>query len=663
MRIFLFLAALPAFLSLSISCPANDLARPSKVAEVLAGERTEAKAAWWGFDPGDSTEYLQSAIDSGAEKLIVENTGRDWVVGPVKVASNIEIVFEDGVVVRAKEGEFKGRTEKLFDIYEQENVILRGEGDVVFEMRKSDYQNPELYTPGSHRHTINIFTSRNVLIQNLTLRSSGGDGVYVGHHPRKRPSENITIYRVVCEDHLRQGISVTGVTNMLVKDSSFNYTSGSAPECGIDIEPNYPQNSIVNFRAVNCDFNWNDNAGIWINLSKLDETSEPASITFENCRIKDNQRGIIIWHSGSGTPSEAGRIEFIDCEISGTKNRSIAVHAHLVENLDIVFDGINVDNKGSGYGAMYVTSPVRENIHGLHVRGLSVTEDRERPPIEFSSSFGNGLVGAVVEDVSARRNGDSIEFDAEAFLEESRPDPKAMAFRTLPLDIQALKPVSVEGKPAGADIRFRGQFEYLLFAEDGENIKVSFIHRTTPIYRRERYMAPLEVSVFNPWGRKVDEFKIPFEETVEYVLSASGAGVYRFEVDTRVHTVSVVSDSPGQGIPARGVERKGAEYYIQGSSGRLYFHVPAGVKTIQIEAAERRRHALSASLVCPEGNDVDSGPGTGGYKILAHTRPDASEDEIWSVRFSARYLYLRIGDPLVPVFSTAPENLLAGGSR
>ena len=50
---------------------------PQAVLEVLDGKRTEASAAWWGFDENDATEALQSAINSGAEKLIVPNMGKD----------------------------------------------------------------------------------------------------------------------------------------------------------------------------------------------------------------------------------------------------------------------------------------------------------------------------------------------------------------------------------------------------------------------------------------------------------------------------------------------------------------------------------------------------------------------------------------------------------
>ena len=50
------------------------------IEEVMSGKIKEAKASWWDFNPIDSTEALQSAINSGASKVIVENMGAPWVV-------------------------------------------------------------------------------------------------------------------------------------------------------------------------------------------------------------------------------------------------------------------------------------------------------------------------------------------------------------------------------------------------------------------------------------------------------------------------------------------------------------------------------------------------------------------------------------------------------
>jgi len=41
------------------------------------------------------------------------------------------------------------------------------------------------------------------------------------------------------------------------------------------------------------------------------------------------------------------------------------------------------------------------------------------------------------------------------------------------------------------------------------------------------------------------------------------------------------------------------------------------------------------------------------------TQPDDSEAEIWSLRFKAAKLFLRLGAPLVPILSSDPASILA----
>ena len=83
-------------------------AEPEKVAQVMAGELKEARVSWWGFNPEDSTEFLEAAIKSKVPKLIVDKQPSPWIAGKtLLLVSNQEIVFEEGVELLAKKGCFK----------------------------------------------------------------------------------------------------------------------------------------------------------------------------------------------------------------------------------------------------------------------------------------------------------------------------------------------------------------------------------------------------------------------------------------------------------------------------------------------------------------------------------------------------------------------------
>jgi hypothetical protein len=120
---------------------------PDATAEVLAGKRTVANAAWWGFNEKDSTAALQAAIDSGAEKIFIPNMDKDWIVEPLFLnTDDQEIIFEAGVVVIAKKGSFKGTNDSLFTAEDKQNITLRGYG-ATLRMHKKDYHSDAYRRP------------------------------------------------------------------------------------------------------------------------------------------------------------------------------------------------------------------------------------------------------------------------------------------------------------------------------------------------------------------------------------------------------------------------------------------------------------------------------------------------------------------------------------
>ena len=193
------------------------------VADVCNGVPNEVKVSSFGWDAEDSTEYLQRAFDSGARKVVIDRQSGDWITRPLFLTnSNIEVVLEDGVVLRAKRGEFRAKNECLVRITGgAKNVVLRGEGNATLVMNKKDYLDPEQgYAHSEWRHTVSILSAENVTVKDLTLLSSGGDGVYP-NGPKNVTLENLKVY-----DHNRQGISPISVKGMVVRRCEFNDTVG-----------------------------------------------------------------------------------------------------------------------------------------------------------------------------------------------------------------------------------------------------------------------------------------------------------------------------------------------------------------------------------------------------------------------------------------------------
>lgn len=183
-----FVLSAPALLSKPTPEPSLSAPAPQAVQGVLAGKRTVARAAWWGLDEEDATEALQAAILSGAKRVIVPNLGRDWVVKPIRLAPNLELVLEPGVVITAKRGEYTGKTDSVFTAQDVVHFSLDSYGAVI-RMQKLDYVVGKVsiefgwdrwfghYERAERRMALALRGCENVRIYGVTLRDSGGDGI------------------------------------------------------------------------------------------------------------------------------------------------------------------------------------------------------------------------------------------------------------------------------------------------------------------------------------------------------------------------------------------------------------------------------------------------------------------------------------------------------
>lgn len=314
------------------------IASPQAVEAVRAGRCAEADASWWGFVEEDSTEALQAALDSGAPKVIIPYMGKPWITRPLTIPSNREIVLQPGVVVLAKRGEFRGTGDSLFRAHDASNITVRGYG-ATLRMHKRDYQQ-EPYAKAEWRMGLCFSGCTNVRIEGLRIESSGGDGIYIGATGQQPYCKDVVIRDVVCWDNHRQGISVIGADNLLIENSVFANTWGTAPGAGIDLEPDNKEERLVNIVVRDCVFEDNEGHEILVYPKNLDAASPPISIRFEDCLIRKTTldgvaKGIgrdDASHGWAGISVGAvcddgpgGTIEFVNCTVETTGKESVRI--------------------------------------------------------------------------------------------------------------------------------------------------------------------------------------------------------------------------------------------------------------------------------------------------------------------------------------------------
>jgi hypothetical protein len=401
-----------AFLGLCwCSAGAGEFARPERVQEVMSGKRQKALASWWGFDARDSTEYLQKAINSRVKVLIIDRQPSAWVTRPLTGVSDQEIVFEKGAELVALKGAFHPKSDCLLSYQECDNVIVRGEKkdggkSARIRMHKEDYQS-SAYEKSEWRHGLSFCGCSNVLVQDLSIEKTGGDGIYLGATPRRNVNRNVVIRRVDCNDNHRQGISVISAENLLIEDCVLRNTDGTEPRSGIDFEPNNPSDLLVNCVMRNCISENNAGTGYAICPQFMKGSSKPISIYLDRCISRGNkQHAVHLCTAQKDPPAGLLRITRFTAEKDGMAGLSVQFNPYnavRIELQDVVIDGCA--EKDTFFPPLYLQGADSDTrpTGNLHFKNVTVKDDVERPFFRIRDGKGYGVRDITGEIVLERK--------------------------------------------------------------------------------------------------------------------------------------------------------------------------------------------------------------------------------------------------------------------
>ena len=127
---------------------------------------------------------------------------------------------------------------------------------------------------------------------------------------------------VVTDNCYRQGISVISARNLLIENNVFKNTGGTPPGAGIDLEPNRPDEKLVNVIIRNNIFD-NNVLGMHMYLNFMNASSEDVSILWENNIVRSGNVGINLRWSEESNPK--GTIIFRGCVIENSRQVGIRV--------------------------------------------------------------------------------------------------------------------------------------------------------------------------------------------------------------------------------------------------------------------------------------------------------------------------------------------------
>lgn len=288
----------------------------------------------------DETKEIQEALKAAVGKIlyIPKQRGQYYMAGQLMVPSNVQIVCDPNVIFVAKDflkQDFKD-FEVLFRFEDVENITFDG-GGALFKMNKEKYSN-------EFNHLFMVNGSKNVVLKNIRAEDSGGDGFYVGAiRTKNKFPANITIEDCTATNNRRQGLSVTSADGLLVKKSAFNASKGADPETGVDIEPGVASAVLKNIKLIDCKAEGNRKRGFLVHLNRLNATSAPVDIIFENCIAEGNMEGF----STRQTRGVQGKVEYVNCIARNSRVTGFTESSSLANSVKKVYRNCVAENSNT----------------------------------------------------------------------------------------------------------------------------------------------------------------------------------------------------------------------------------------------------------------------------------------------------------------------------
>ena len=243
----------------------------------------------------DDTAKIQLAFNKYHNIFISDGTYMIDAVTSLKPHSQTHIKLAKAATLKAITN--SNTNYSIIKIFNNRNNILIEGGTIQGD--RDTHTSEE----GEWGHGISVYDSQNIYLENIILKDCWGDGFYLGS------GTNINTENLICDNNRRQGISIISVNGYHSLNDRLINTNGTAPQAGMDIEPNYDTEILKNIVIENLYTSNNSGYGLQMYLMKIVDNSNKIDITILNHTDKKSNRGFMIAKS----PTSNGCVKLVDC--------------------------------------------------------------------------------------------------------------------------------------------------------------------------------------------------------------------------------------------------------------------------------------------------------------------------------------------------------------
>ena len=356
----------------------------------------------------ETTEGINAAILDASEGhgvVYVPFRLEPYAIDPilsVQFKSNLSLKVDDGVVFKSEPVSQGGY--RVFNLKNVNNVNVSGRFKIIGD------RDEHTGTTGEWGMGVEMRGARNAYFEYLEANNCWGDGVYIGSTPEQNYCENITIGELYADNNRRQGISVVSVKGLKIGYGLLTNTNGTAPEAGIDLEPN---NATEFLQGIDLTLETSGNAqhGVFFFFGNYIGSENYVDVNIKLLHSHKDYYGISF--SGGGNISGEINIEKCFIEESGhyginqrnwsSTNPDITIHKPTILN-PLELQTTTSDLYASAIIINRMTGDSDDNFEGSHIGNIKfvepqVIETRSEPKVVTPIYLNNNLNSGMVEKI------------------------------------------------------------------------------------------------------------------------------------------------------------------------------------------------------------------------------------------------------------------------